>query len=177
MCPLCFAGLAMIIGATASTGELTPLAVKDLRFAVFCDFLHPSAVFRRKHRTLLGITDDRWSTTGRDVTCGSSAGNRAVGARLVFVHQFAHLWETSLPYAQVFHPEDRAPVSPYPAYWQEIAWTARLWLLNCESQDCGLPGKRTVRAYGRHPLGIPRPPSSPPTRTCTATSTHCAIRC
>jgi hypothetical protein len=32
----------------------------------------------------------------------------------------------------------------YPVFSQEIAWTARLWLLNCESQDCGLPGKRTV---------------------------------
>jgi hypothetical protein len=41
----------------------------------------------------------------------------------------------------------------YPVFWQAIAWTARLWLLNCESQDCGLPGKTNRSRLRTAPSG------------------------
>jgi len=55
---------------------------------------------------------------------GAYAGNGATGGRISSVGAKASvcaLWETSLPYEQVFHPEGSASLAPHPEYWQEIA--------------------------------------------------------
>jgi hypothetical protein len=52
----------------------------------------------------------------------------------------------------------------YPMFWQAIAQTARLWLLNCGSQDCGLQPATEPSAPTDGTLwGCPEPPSSPST--------------
>jgi len=100
-------------------------------------YIFPNPVW--KYRRLRANTEDRRSTNGlwRHLRFfhWQQSGRRLAGVRA----SVCTLWETSSPSSQVFSSERRCPLAPYPAYWQEIAWTARFWLLNCECKYAGYP--------------------------------------